>query len=116
MQTRSIQCLRHGRPSSGCLTYHRPISSRACNTHFCPAPGLAPGPALKGTNTWLLFHNQSLISTVPESQTSKILITIVTEYHSVIFIAFYIFIIDFCIVTIIPKKPITKDCYSLVSH
>ncbi|XP_053532635.1 A disintegrin and metalloproteinase with thrombospondin motifs 18 [Ictalurus punctatus] len=48
VQTRSVQCLRHGRPSSGCLTHHRPISSRACNTHFCAPPGLVPGFALKG--------------------------------------------------------------------
>ncbi|GAA6081774.1 A disintegrin and metalloproteinase with thrombospondin motifs 18, partial [Tachysurus ichikawai] len=48
VQMRSVQCLRHGRPSSGCLTHHRPVSSRACNTHFCPPPGLTPGPALKG--------------------------------------------------------------------
>ncbi|XP_016887811.1 A disintegrin and metalloproteinase with thrombospondin motifs 18 isoform X1 [Cynoglossus semilaevis] len=37
VQTRSIQCLRHGRPAVGCLAHQRPVSSRACNTHFCPA-------------------------------------------------------------------------------
>ncbi|KAG7315026.1 hypothetical protein KOW79_021114 [Hemibagrus wyckioides] len=51
VQTRSVQCLRHGRPSSGCLTHLRSVSSRACNTHFCPPPGLTPGPALKGENS-----------------------------------------------------------------
>ncbi|KAL7833362.1 hypothetical protein AOLI_G00283220 [Acnodon oligacanthus] len=45
VQTRSVQCLRHGRPAAGCLPQHRPLSSRACNTHFCPAPGPALGPA-----------------------------------------------------------------------
>ncbi|TTJ54335.1 A disintegrin and metalloproteinase with thrombospondin motifs 18 [Bagarius yarrelli] len=48
VQMRSVQCLRHGRPSSGCLTHHRPASSKACNTHFCPSPGRTPGPAPKG--------------------------------------------------------------------
>ncbi|XP_062271035.1 A disintegrin and metalloproteinase with thrombospondin motifs 18 [Scomber scombrus] len=47
VQTRSIQCLRQGRPAAGCLPHHRPIISRACNTHFCPAapPALAPHPS-----------------------------------------------------------------------
>uniref|UniRef100_A0A8C2JPE4 ADAM metallopeptidase with thrombospondin type 1 motif, 18 n=1 Tax=Cyprinus carpio TaxID=7962 RepID=A0A8C2JPE4_CYPCA len=36
VQTRSVQCLRQGRLSVGCLPHQRPISSRACNTHFCP--------------------------------------------------------------------------------
>nr|XP_055063768.1 A disintegrin and metalloproteinase with thrombospondin motifs 18 isoform X2 [Misgurnus anguillicaudatus] len=44
VQTRSVQCLRQGRPSVGCLPHQRPISSQACNTHFCPAPGPAPAP------------------------------------------------------------------------
>ncbi|XP_029317030.1 A disintegrin and metalloproteinase with thrombospondin motifs 18 [Cottoperca gobio] len=57
VQTRSIQCLRQGRPAAGCLPNQRPVTSRACNTHFCPAvppapaqrPGrvTAPGPTLK---------------------------------------------------------------------
>uniref|UniRef100_A0A4W4FWN8 ADAM metallopeptidase with thrombospondin type 1 motif, 18 n=1 Tax=Electrophorus electricus TaxID=8005 RepID=A0A4W4FWN8_ELEEL len=38
VQTRSVHCLRQGRLAAGCLPHHRPISSRACNTHFCPAP------------------------------------------------------------------------------
>ncbi|KAM6942660.1 A disintegrin and metalloproteinase with thrombospondin motifs 18 [Xenentodon cancila] len=37
VQTRSIQCLRQGRPAAGCLPHQRPVTSRACNTHFCPA-------------------------------------------------------------------------------
>ncbi|XP_053722030.1 A disintegrin and metalloproteinase with thrombospondin motifs 18 isoform X1 [Synchiropus splendidus] len=44
VQTRSIQCLRQGRPASGCLLHQRPVSSRACNTHFCSAAPPA-GPA-----------------------------------------------------------------------
>uniref|UniRef100_A0A7N8Y400 ADAM metallopeptidase with thrombospondin type 1 motif, 18 n=1 Tax=Mastacembelus armatus TaxID=205130 RepID=A0A7N8Y400_9TELE len=35
VQTRSIQCLRQGRPAAGCLAHQRPVTSRACNTHFC---------------------------------------------------------------------------------
>uniref|UniRef100_A0A3P9MFP5 ADAM metallopeptidase with thrombospondin type 1 motif 18 n=1 Tax=Oryzias latipes TaxID=8090 RepID=A0A3P9MFP5_ORYLA len=37
VQTRSIQCLRQGRPAAGCLPHQKPVTSRACNTHFCPA-------------------------------------------------------------------------------
>lgn len=59
VQTRSIQCLRQGRPAAGCLPHQRPVTSRACNTQFCPAAPPAPahrsssrvtaaGPALKG--------------------------------------------------------------------
>lgn len=47
VQTRTIQCLRQGRPAAGCLPYQRPITSRACNTQFCPpappAPAQSPG-------------------------------------------------------------------------
>ncbi|XP_039985266.1 A disintegrin and metalloproteinase with thrombospondin motifs 18 [Xiphias gladius] len=42
VQTRSIQCLRQGRPAAGCLPHQRPVTSRACNTHFCPAAPPAP--------------------------------------------------------------------------
>ncbi|XP_063050004.1 A disintegrin and metalloproteinase with thrombospondin motifs 18 [Engraulis encrasicolus] len=51
VQTRSTQCLRQGRPASGCPPHQRPTSSRACNTHFCPAPpshGNAHTPTRKG--------------------------------------------------------------------
>lgn len=59
VQTRSIQCLRQGRPAAGCLPHQRTVTSRACNTQFCPAAPPAPahrsssrvtaaGPALKG--------------------------------------------------------------------
>lgn len=58
VQTRSVQCLRQGRPAAGCLPHQRPVTSRACNTHFCPASVPAPahrpswvtaaGPTLKG--------------------------------------------------------------------
>ncbi len=58
VQTRSVECLRQGRPSVGCLPHQRPISSRACNTHFCPGPIPAPvpppSPTLKGTS-WFTF-------------------------------------------------------------
>ncbi|XP_017573388.1 A disintegrin and metalloproteinase with thrombospondin motifs 18 isoform X1 [Pygocentrus nattereri] len=60
VQTRSVQCLRHGRPAAGCLPQHRPLSSRACNTHFCPAPGPAHGPAhspaLKGEQNCIDYY------------------------------------------------------------
>lgn len=63
VQTRSIQCLRQGRPAAGCLPYQRPITSRACNTQFCPAaaPAQSPGrvravgPTLKGKFREFLF-------------------------------------------------------------
>jgi len=42
VQTRSIQCLRQGRPAAGCLSHQRPVTSRACNTHFCPAAPMVP--------------------------------------------------------------------------
>lgn len=43
VQTRTVQCLRQGRPAAGCLPYQRPVTSRACNTQFCPPA--APVPA-----------------------------------------------------------------------
>ncbi|XP_062845344.1 A disintegrin and metalloproteinase with thrombospondin motifs 18 [Trichomycterus rosablanca] len=48
VQTRTVQCLRHGRPASGCPPHQRPLSSRACNTNFCPPPGPAPRATLRG--------------------------------------------------------------------
>ncbi|XP_068167394.1 A disintegrin and metalloproteinase with thrombospondin motifs 18 isoform X2 [Antennarius striatus] len=42
VQTRSIQCLRQGRSAAGCLPFQRPVTSRACNTQFCPAAPPAP--------------------------------------------------------------------------
>ncbi|CAJ1048430.1 A disintegrin and metalloproteinase with thrombospondin motifs 18 isoform X2 [Xyrichtys novacula] len=53
VQTRTIQCLRQGRPAAGCLPHQRPVTSRACNTHFCPPaapsqhPGQVTGPTLR---------------------------------------------------------------------
>ncbi|KAK1173419.1 A disintegrin and metalloproteinase with thrombospondin motifs 16-like [Acipenser oxyrinchus oxyrinchus] len=38
VQARSVQCLAHGRPSSGCLLHQKPVMSQACNTNFCPEP------------------------------------------------------------------------------
>ncbi|XP_027724801.1 A disintegrin and metalloproteinase with thrombospondin motifs 16 [Vombatus ursinus] len=38
VQTRSVQCLASGRPTTGCFPQQKPISSLACNTHFCPIP------------------------------------------------------------------------------
>ncbi|KAK7899199.1 hypothetical protein WMY93_020052 [Mugilogobius chulae] len=49
VQTRTVQCLRHGRPTAGCLSHQRPVTSRACNTHFCPA---AP-PVLGHRPSWV---------------------------------------------------------------
>uniref|UniRef100_A0A3Q2ZH62 ADAM metallopeptidase with thrombospondin type 1 motif, 18 n=1 Tax=Kryptolebias marmoratus TaxID=37003 RepID=A0A3Q2ZH62_KRYMA len=34
VQTRTFQCLLQGRPAAGCLPHQRPVTSRACNTHF----------------------------------------------------------------------------------
>ncbi|RMB89360.1 hypothetical protein DUI87_34272 [Hirundo rustica rustica] len=36
VQTRSVQCLRQGRPAAGCLPQQKPAVLRACNTSFCP--------------------------------------------------------------------------------
>lgn len=38
VQMRSVQCLDHGRPSSGCVLQLKPAVSEACNTVFCPQP------------------------------------------------------------------------------
>ncbi|XP_029577682.1 A disintegrin and metalloproteinase with thrombospondin motifs 18 [Salmo trutta] len=68
VQSRSIQCLRQGRPAAGCLNPQRPITSRACNTHFCPAPRPAPpvhvpahipapGPTLKDEQSCVDFFS-----------------------------------------------------------
>ncbi|XP_036400105.1 A disintegrin and metalloproteinase with thrombospondin motifs 18 [Megalops cyprinoides] len=38
VQMRAAQCLRAGRPAAGCPPHQRPVTSRACNTQFCPAP------------------------------------------------------------------------------
>ncbi|XP_058878935.1 A disintegrin and metalloproteinase with thrombospondin motifs 16-like isoform X2 [Acipenser ruthenus] len=38
VQARSVQCLAHGMPSSGCLFHQKPVMSQACNTNFCPEP------------------------------------------------------------------------------
>uniref|UniRef100_A0A3B3ZV76 Uncharacterized protein n=1 Tax=Periophthalmus magnuspinnatus TaxID=409849 RepID=A0A3B3ZV76_9GOBI len=43
VQTRAVQCLRQGRPTAGCLPHQKPVTSRACNTHFCPAVPPVPG-------------------------------------------------------------------------
>ncbi|XP_043911487.1 A disintegrin and metalloproteinase with thrombospondin motifs 18 [Protopterus annectens] len=37
VQTRTVQCLRQGQPSVGCL-HQKPATTRACNTNFCPPP------------------------------------------------------------------------------
>ncbi|XP_072527494.1 A disintegrin and metalloproteinase with thrombospondin motifs 18 [Salminus brasiliensis] len=56
VQTRSVQCLRHGRLAVGCLPHHRPLSSRACNTHFCPAPGPPLPPVHKGDQNCIDYY------------------------------------------------------------
>ncbi|RXN02064.1 A disintegrin and metalloproteinase with thrombospondin motifs 16 [Acipenser ruthenus] len=38
VQARSVQCIAHGKPSSGCLLHQKPVMSQACNTNFCPEP------------------------------------------------------------------------------
>ncbi|XP_008403096.1 A disintegrin and metalloproteinase with thrombospondin motifs 18 isoform X1 [Poecilia reticulata] len=46
VQTRTVQCLQQGRPQAGCPAHHRPVTSRACNTNFCPAAPPGPAPRL----------------------------------------------------------------------
>lgn len=51
VQTRTMQCLLQGRPAAGCLPHQRPITSRACNTHFCSAAPPAPAQRLSNRIT-----------------------------------------------------------------
>ncbi|MEQ2177922.1 hypothetical protein GOODEAATRI_008720, partial [Goodea atripinnis] len=44
MPIRTIQCLQQSHASTGCPAHLRPITSRACNTNFCPAAPPAPAP------------------------------------------------------------------------
>ncbi|XP_041123891.1 A disintegrin and metalloproteinase with thrombospondin motifs 18-like [Polyodon spathula] len=52
VQTRSVQCLRQGRPSGGCQHHQRPTTSRACNTNFCPAPKRKDDPSCIDFFSW----------------------------------------------------------------
>ncbi|KAM4638835.1 A disintegrin and metalloproteinase with thrombospondin motifs 18 isoform 1-T1 [Amazona ochrocephala] len=52
VQTRSVQCLRHGRPASGCLPQQKPAVLRACNTNFCPIPVKRDDPSCVDFFTW----------------------------------------------------------------
>ncbi|KAH0619535.1 hypothetical protein JD844_000234, partial [Phrynosoma platyrhinos] len=38
VQTRTVQCLRHGQTATGCPPHQKPTMSRACNTNFCLVP------------------------------------------------------------------------------
>lgn len=38
VQSRTVQCLVQGKPSSGCAFHLKPLMSQACNTNFCPQP------------------------------------------------------------------------------
>ncbi|XP_049661348.1 A disintegrin and metalloproteinase with thrombospondin motifs 18 isoform X2 [Accipiter gentilis] len=52
VQTRSVQCLRQGRPASGCLPHQKPAVLRACNTNFCPVPVKRDDPSCVDFFTW----------------------------------------------------------------
>eukprot|EP00076_Gallus_gallus_P010485 XP_004944310.3 A disintegrin and metalloproteinase with thrombospondin motifs 18 isoform X2 [Gallus gallus] len=52
VQTRSVQCLRQGRPASGCLPHQKPAILRACNTNFCPAPSKRDDPSCVDFFSW----------------------------------------------------------------
>ncbi|XP_075621633.1 A disintegrin and metalloproteinase with thrombospondin motifs 18 isoform X1 [Balearica regulorum gibbericeps] len=52
VQTRSVQCLRQGRPASGCLPHQKPAVLRACNTNFCPVPVKRDVPSCVDFFTW----------------------------------------------------------------
>ncbi|XP_062442223.1 A disintegrin and metalloproteinase with thrombospondin motifs 18 isoform X3 [Rhea pennata] len=52
VQMRSVQCLRQGRPASGCLPHQKPAILRACNTNFCPAPVKRDDPSCVDFFTW----------------------------------------------------------------
>nr|XP_056718448.1 A disintegrin and metalloproteinase with thrombospondin motifs 18 isoform X1 [Euleptes europaea] len=52
VQTRTVQCLRQGQPSMGCLPHQKPAISRACNTNFCLAPEKRDDPSCVDFFTW----------------------------------------------------------------
>uniref|UniRef100_A0A8C5NP99 ADAM metallopeptidase with thrombospondin type 1 motif 18 n=1 Tax=Junco hyemalis TaxID=40217 RepID=A0A8C5NP99_JUNHY len=52
VQTRSVQCLRQGRPAAGCLPQQKPAVLRACNTNFCPVPVKRDDPSCVDFFTW----------------------------------------------------------------
>ncbi|XP_060110023.1 A disintegrin and metalloproteinase with thrombospondin motifs 18 isoform X1 [Heteronotia binoei] len=52
VQTRTVQCLRQGQPSAGCLPHQKPAISRACNTNFCLAPEKRDDPSCVDFFTW----------------------------------------------------------------
>lgn len=62
VQARTVQCLRQGRPAAGCLPYQRPVTSRACNTQFCPpaapVPAQNPGRVVTGGGSTLKGKNR----------------------------------------------------------
>ncbi len=60
VQMRSVQCLLHGRPSSGCVPQIKPVMSQACNTAFCPQPQKKGTVVIPAHNTayviYILVH------------------------------------------------------------
>ncbi|CAH2324449.1 A disintegrin and metallo ase with thrombospondin motifs 18, partial [Pelobates cultripes] len=52
VQVRNVQCLRQGRPASGCLPHLKPITSQACNTNFCPSSGTKEDSSCVDYFTW----------------------------------------------------------------
>ncbi|XP_053571775.1 A disintegrin and metalloproteinase with thrombospondin motifs 18, partial [Bombina bombina] len=52
VQVRIVQCFRHGRPSSGCLSHQKPPNSQACNTNFCPPTERKDDPSCVDYFNW----------------------------------------------------------------
>ncbi|XP_075432869.1 A disintegrin and metalloproteinase with thrombospondin motifs 18 [Ascaphus truei] len=52
VQARSVQCLRQGRPSAGCLPHQKPPTSQACNTNFCPSSEKQDDPSCVDYFSW----------------------------------------------------------------
>ncbi|XP_029466482.1 A disintegrin and metalloproteinase with thrombospondin motifs 18 [Rhinatrema bivittatum] len=52
VQTRTVQCLWHGRPASTCLLHQKPAISRACNTNFCSIPEKKDDPSCLDLFIW----------------------------------------------------------------
>lgn len=78
VQTRSIQCLRQGRPAAGCLPHQRPVTSRACNTQFCPS---APSVPAQSSGQTTVLKGKHLSEKRPN--VSCLLVT-ATLYHDII--------------------------------
>ncbi|TNN02329.1 hypothetical protein fugu_009816 [Takifugu bimaculatus] len=68
VQSRTVQCLVQGKPSSGCAFHLKPLISQACNTNFCPQPD-KKGITSTGA-TWFLNMECATTSSTASSAAS----------------------------------------------